>query len=80
MSKKHTTKKHSAPKLVEGTDLASALNNAMRAAAAEQARFDAMSDADKAAYIEEQRKKQAEVEEILKELRGPGFVELRVFG
>lgn len=43
----------------------------------EEARLAAMSEAERAAYATEQAKKALRVEAILKQLRGPGFVEMK---
>lgn len=45
---------------------------------AEQRRVAAMSDEEYKAYQEAETARQAEVEEILKQLRGPGFMEIQL--
>jgi hypothetical protein len=67
-------KKASAPVAVQGLPFGQAIENMMKEQEAEQARFDALSDEDKAEYIKQRDEDFKKAEELIKELsKDPGF-------
>lgn len=65
-------------KIITGNNLFDAIDAKMMELAEEQRRVAAMSPEDRAEWEKEEAKRQEETEEILKQLRGPGFVELKL--
>jgi phosphoglycolate phosphatase-like HAD superfamily hydrolase len=66
------------PVRVKAVSLSDMINEARAKAEAEQRRVAAMSDEEYKAYQEAETVRQAEVEELLKQLRGPGFMEIKI--
>jgi hypothetical protein len=65
-------------KQVRSYTFAEAVAEAQRELAEEQAKFDAMTEDEKAEYIAAEQVKRAEAEDILKQLRGFGFSEIKI--
>ena len=62
----------------KAVSLSDMINEARAKAEAEQRRVAAMSDEEYKAYQEAETVRQAEVEKLLKQLRGPGFMEIQI--
>jgi len=66
------------PVRVKAVSLSDMINEARAKAEAEQRRVAAMSDEEYKAYQEAEAAKRVEVEKLLKQLRGPGFMEIQI--
>lgn len=66
------------PVQIKAGNLSDMIDEARARFEAEQRRVAAMSDEEYKAYQEAETARQAEVEEILKQLRGPGFMEIQL--
>lgn len=73
-----TKKPKAAPVAIKAMSFQDIIAEAQARNEAERVKFEAMSPAEQAAYIEAQKKEQAEIEVLLRQLRGPGFLELRI--
>ena len=63
---------------IECTDLGTMMQDMQVKMEAEREAYEKMSPAEKNAYMLKQQEQREKTEEILKELRGPGFMELEV--
>lgn len=70
--------KKALPKAVAVKSFASVIADATERAKQEQARINALSPAERKKWEKEETARSKELEEILKELRGPGFLELNI--
>lgn len=64
-------------KPIKGMTFAQMFDEASRRLEEEERRVAAMTPAEREQYAKEQAARAAETEEILKKLRGPGFIEIR---
>lgn len=66
------------PKAIKGYTFAEVMERGRKLLEEEEAKIAAMTPEQRVEYAAEQAKKREEAEKILQQLRGPGFMELRV--